>query len=513
MKSDAFCLRQTEAEREYRSVGRFAEEHDGISYLQFDDCTTKKVTLFAVPEQERFLTMEALLDQIIEALPALKKIFSKPITRLRDVDRILPVESVQVITPQTMQHISRHTELWSDVTKTAPKPRKLMTLVHEEQYKIYENIAFARLIKGILAYVGQSIKLLRAVMYSCQTIQFNLLERTNHLMYFLAIGKLHVGYAHAKDSYLQMHSRCMEKLLFIEKTLRPRLKAPVYLACKKDNSTLTLKRTNIFRLQKDYRKVYLLLKLFTEQKALIGSTDPAQGAEEKPYFDYVTMLSLFAAGHFNFSFPEEAALHFSDLQVTCSYRDWALTLERLEHGGVEGLRFTVNKDIRYSNTLIFRPDTGLSDAAIRAFQEHHPSDRFLFADPSERTDADSVYLDIFDIDSFRRIQQLILRCMVYADQARDCCPFCGAELVGFHGGYECAHCKTRIDTYTCQETQQSYHCITLKDYRIPRPRSDERMSPIAERRHREAILFYRNITALSVNYKPICPHCGNVHSS
>ena len=223
-------------EEEYRSIGRFAAEYNQINYLQLDSYTTQKVNLFALPEQERFRAMEFLLDKIISSLPALKRIFAKPITRLKDVTNVLPVEAVHVINNQTMVHISRHTELWGNVSKEGLKPRKLMTLAHEEDYKIYENLVFTRLIDHILSFAKKSVRLLKDIMYSCQPMRFNLLERTNHLMYFLAIGKLHVGYAHTQDKYHNAHQRCLEKLLFIEKALRPKLNAPVYKFCKKVSS-------------------------------------------------------------------------------------------------------------------------------------------------------------------------------------------------------------------------------------------------------------------------------------
>jgi hypothetical protein len=41
---------------------------------------------------------------------------------------------------------------------------------------------------------------------------------------------------------------------------------------------------------------------------------------------------------------------------------------------------------------------------------------------------DEVCIDISNIESFRRIQQLILRAMVYSDSQRIDCPFCQHQL-------------------------------------------------------------------------------------
>ena len=236
----------TNYENAYDSVLQFAKENNRIPYSRFDAYTLQSVNLFALPESNYFLALDVFLDEIIAVLPALKRIFSKPITRLKDTTHILPVESVHVINNRSISHLSQHTELWGNITEEGLKPKKLMSLTHEEDYKLYENIAFARLINLLLSFTRKNIQLLKDVTYSCQPMHFNLLERTNHLMYYLAIGKLHVGYAHVQDKHQVSHEICLEKLVFIEKTLRSKLHSPVYRFCKKDHSKITLKKTNIF---------------------------------------------------------------------------------------------------------------------------------------------------------------------------------------------------------------------------------------------------------------------------
>ncbi len=490
----AHTVRPPTMEEEYLAIERFVEEYDKITYFQLDSYTTQKVNLFALPEHERFYTMEKFLDEIIAALPAIKRILSKPITRLKDVTTVLPVEAVRVIDNATMEHISLHTELWGNVTKEGLKPRKLMTLTHEEEYKIYENVACVRLVDILLAYVRKNVRLLKDIMYSCQPLRFNLLERTNHLMYFLAIGKLHVGYAHAQDRYHLTHQRCLEKLLFIDKNLRAKLNAPVYKICKKDKSKLTLKRTNVFRMQKDYRQAYALLKLFTGKDERVHERVLEEKLNERGYEGYCTLLSLFAVGHFNFEFSEKEKFAFSRLDTVCAYKGWRLRIRRLTQGSVSGLQFQMNKEKSYSVCLLFYREEKPSSDELNAFFEKYPSDEYLFAEPIVYGEAGRVYLNLFDIDSFRRIQQFVLRAMVYADEARDVCPFCGMPLSYADGGYECSLCKTVIWERR-KETGERYFVTGLKDYKIPSRKREEGRSLFADREG-EAALFYRNVTPL-----------------
>ncbi len=504
---------QQTMEREYLSIERFTEEYDTLTYLQLDNYTTQRVNLFALPENESFYRLEYTLDKIIAALPAFKRILSKPITRLKDVTNVLPVEAVRVMNNATMVHISQHTELWGNVTKEGLKPRKLMTLAHEEEYKIYENVLFVRLIDTLLAFVRKNVRQLKDILYSCQPLRFNLLERTNHLMYFLAIGKLHVGYAHAQDEYRQVHQRCLEKLLFIDKTLRARLHVPVYRVCRKDTSRLTLKKTNVFRLQKDYRQVYALWKLFVDKDAQISAQMEEETLPERGYADYCTLLSVFAAGHFNFDFDEKDKLKFRKLNATCTFRGWTLRIERLTLGEVEGLRFRVKKEKEYAAVLFFYRREGHTSEAVQAFARKYPADEYLFAEPSAYGEKGRVYLNLFDVDSFRRIQQIFLRAMVYADEKREACPFCGAPLEAGKEGYKCGLCKTLLRERRCPEHGKAYFTTELKDYKIPlKSKRTEGQTTLFADKEWESVLFYRNITPLTGRGQPACPHCGKSHT-
>ncbi len=499
-------------EENYVAIRRFACEHEGITYLQLDDYITKEINLFALPEQELFASMEQRLNHIIAALPALKRIFSKPITRLKDVHNVLPVEAVHIINHATVQYLSLHTEFWENVSQEGIKPRKLMTLSHEEQYKTYENMVFTRLIDLILAYVRQSTHLLQDVTHSCHPLRFDLAERTHHLMHPLAVSKLHVGYANVNDRYHLAHGRCMEKLRFIDKALRSKLRAPVYRICHSDQTKLTLRRTNAFRLQKDYRQVYALSKLFAEGDKI--QTPPADSLPAKAYADYCTLLSLFAARHFNFQFEEKEVLCFDALHTSCFFKNWVLTMQRIKLDNIEALRFTVKKEGQHSVCLILRSRASITSAALQFFKTAYPTDDILFAESACKSDTgSSVYLSLFDIDSFLRIQQLILRCMVYADHIHDCCPFCGTSPMLTDDGYECSWCKTWIRLCICPKTQKNYFTVTIKNLHPHHDDSNAPAMPIGKYANQTAdsIFFYHNITALSHSHQPICPHCGKTH--
>lgn len=494
-------------ENEYDSILQFAKEYNRISYSRLDAYTLQAVNLFALPENNYFRALDRFLDEIISALPALKRIFSKPITRLKDTSHILPVESVYVINNRSVSHLSQHTELWGNITEEGLKPKKLMTLTHEEDYKIYENVAFVRLVDSLLSFSRKNIQILKDVIYSCQPMHFNLLERTNHLMYFLAIGKLHVGYAHVQDKHQSSHERCLAKLLFIEKTLREKLHSPVYRFCKKDRSKLVLKKTNIFRLQKDYRQVYVFLKRFADGDVL-KDVPIADELPEEGYDTYCTLLSLFAIGHFNFQFNEKTKLNFFKLSASCQFADWTLSLDSVSKKSVSGLRLRFTKDVEYTVCLLFHRTEGYTKEQLQAFQAAVPADEYLQLTPFEAKDQE-LHLSLFDIDSFRRIQQCLLRGMIYADAERSVCPFCGQTTQKLPNGCECLTCKTQILSARCPETGEGYLYTQIKDLRIRQ--KEEYHETVWKDKQEEAKLFYRNIQPLKKG-SFCCPKCGKTHS-
>lgn len=502
--------KKAEWENEYAPLLQFINEHKRISYSEFDNHILQDIPLFVVPKDEHFGYLEYALDKIVQALPALKRIFSKPITRLKDVHNILPIESVRVINNESVAHVARHSELWGDINDEGLKPKKLLTLDRQEDYAIYENVAFARLIDYILAFIRRNVRLLNDVLYSHRDLYFNLLERTNHLQYFLAVGKLHIGYAHAQEKHSLVYEHCLEKLLFIEKTLCAKLHAPVYRHCRKNTAKLTLKKTNVFRLQKDYKQVYNLLKWFNGEKKEIDAGELNFQVSKKAYAAYCNLLSVFAIGHFNFSFNPKSKLNFTNLNAESSFLSWKLQTERVEKDAIMGLRFSFFKDCDYRICLLFYDDA-YSVAQIEAFKSANPADEYLLTSPLENGGKDCLYLSLFDVDSFRRIQRLLLRGMAYSDAKRDLCPFCGKPLTKTVYGGVCHVCHTEIHQKTCPETGTPYLSTKISDFKPALQKAQTRKERYLFEKYAEASLHYRNITPITPTGEPLCPHCGNFH--
>ena len=496
----------------YLSTLRFAENHNGISYEEFDGFILRELNLFDVPDEDFLRMAEETVDEIISALPAFKRIFSKPIVRLKDEKEIVPVEAVRSVDNYSLAHLSSHCALWGNVSKKTVTPKKLMTIEYSETYSIYENIAFAHTVNKILSFAKQTLIRLSDVLYGHRDIHFNLLDRTHHNLYFLAIGKLHLGYTRANVSKVNAQ-RLLEKLLFVQKTLHQKLNAPVYVSCKKKKFDSRLKKTNIFRSHKDYAEVYRILNIFDSNAKVYPDTFSETSANSEEFKNFVTLISLFAIGHFNFNFDKGSTFDFKKITAKSSLLGWTLTMRAESLDEADVLMFTTKKEKEYTSCLIFAESDSLPASKLTALKEKANADEYFFCSPNVFGQRGGIYLSIFDVDSFCRIQQLLLRGMIYADTARSDCPFCSHTLEKTGDAYECRICDTEIKEYTCEKHGLPFYVCGIKHrYHQSQTDNNEKRKFLHDRLH-EARLHFRNITPLTDDGIPVCPHCDKAHEN
>ena len=204
---------------QYEILDPFMKKYKKLSYIELDYSIVHDLTLFTIEPDFSFELLENQIDTILKVMPAIKQIFAKPFIHLKDETVILPTEAVRIINNNTIQHISSHTELWTDIKDNQVQPSKLLTRTYEDNYGIYENLVFCKLIDDILSFTRSNIRVLKELIYTNQTIEINILERVNHLNYFLALGKLHTGYSRNFDSYYGVASKCLNRLQFIFNTI------------------------------------------------------------------------------------------------------------------------------------------------------------------------------------------------------------------------------------------------------------------------------------------------------
>lgn len=505
----------------YNAVGEFVASRKKLTYIQFDYALVNDLTLFMIQPDLSFEALENKLNIIMKALPAIKRIFAQPCIHLKEQDVILPTESVRIINNNTIQHISSHSELWSDIKQDEIVPSKLLTRTYEDNYGIYENLVFCQTVDDILSFARVNTRFLKELIYTNQTIEINLLERVNHLNYFLALGKLHISYSRNFESYYPVSMRCLNKLQFLTNSIVPRLKRPVYKNNRVRPAQIKIHKTNILSMHKEYHQIYKLAKCFSANKSdnVREITCKDLTNLEKNYFYFCEALCVFATGHFNYTCNENKQIDFSRLNITFKFKGWKAAVKKIKSGKLPLLSLTVTKDVDY--TVVIIPSTSRDNRALlETVKNTVPADEYAVFTPYESLEeelADATLIDLTNIESFRRVQQILLRAMIYADGERVECPFCNNKLTlneqkssPDNPVYECFSCRTEISTATCPTSGKTYAYTRISGLNKTDVDNDDAW---LAKRKLEAQMYFRNITNLTEDMEIVCPICHSVHKN
>lgn len=472
----------------YSSVDTFLKHHRSINYIEFDYLSVLEMNLFSSIEQIDFVDLDSKLSLIIKTLPSIKRIFSRPIVHLIEKDELVPLESVRIINNDTLNYAAVHTELWDDLTKDGVKPKKLLSRKYLDNYSIYENKVFAKAIDMILPFVRKYGNMLKDLIYIGGILEVNLLDRYNHLLYYLALGKLHTGYIRSFENHKDDALRCLNKIQYILSQITPRLGKPVYTKNHLKHKNLEVRKTNILGMHKDYNKVYLLLKKF-EKSSKYVETNLSEEDVFKNYFRYVKMLLIFAFGHFNFTADGREKIKFDSLDYNMSFNSYNVNIK--EENSI--ILLTFNKDKEYKILLVpYIEDK--KKVKIKA-------NEVFYISPFKNED---IFVSINNIESFRRLQQIILKGMISSDKKRDICPFCGDSLEKVKNEYICKKCNTRIQSVKCDECSKRF--VATDIYNFVKPDLEDDIPDWMREKQEEAMYHFRNITKIRDNMF-ICPHC------
>ncbi len=494
-------------------IQTFVKKHQVISYIEFDYYVVHDMTLFSIEPEYDFEKLERTIQQIKKATPAIKRIFSKPIIILKDTDDVLPVENARVINQNTLLHLANHGQYVANITSKGVKPRKLLTRLYEDDYSIYENMIFCNLVDDILSLIRKNRRTLDSLLYASDIMKFNLLEKVNHVNYFLALGKLHTGYIRDFSQYFSLSKKMLHELAQVSQAITPRLYKPVYQKNLKRNRNLSLKKTNIFLAQKDYRQVYKTYKYLLSNQKLEDDKKEVVDFDlmRMNYLTYVQILTIFATGHFNFEIDPSFKINLNSLDISFTYKGWKLDIFNNNKKEIL-LYFKKEKEYR-----ILITSSVYNLKTLNGYKKDYGVNEVVVVNQFEAPylERDDIYISMEDIDSFRRIQQIILRGMVYSDQRRDVCPFCGGELHQdpHHGFYQCHDCMTQIKEDVCQETKKPYFYTDnahLKKYMLFKPDFDYDENWYVEKQI-ESAMYFRNITKINQKSEIVCPHCNQVH--
>lgn len=92
--------------------------------------------------------LEELLDSILKK-GHLQEISNRPRYDMRYDNMVQPISRSKRLASSSHRHLSAHSECWQSQTITGIQPKKVLSLVSEDEYNLYENRVFARLIEKL----------------------------------------------------------------------------------------------------------------------------------------------------------------------------------------------------------------------------------------------------------------------------------------------------------------------------------------------------------------------------
>ncbi len=500
---------QSETAENYLHIAEFFDKYPNTDFLRFENYLVSKTSLFVAPKEIGTENIKKTLSLLKASLPSIINIFEHPLIHLRENSEVLPIEAVTKIDEETLRHAMTHSELWDGKTLSQLKPSRLLTKKSIDNYSIYENLIFHKTIDKVIAFLNKSICLLEAVMFSSRRIEFNILERYEHSEYFFALGKLHSGYVRDFDKAIVDYPQMYRELCDIRNIICSHLHYRVYSETNIKNKKLPLRQTNILSMHKDYHNVFLLAKHFRT----ISYTSSAQVENDislfgENYANFCLLLTFFSLIHFNFTTDENTNVCLSAPDVTFTFKKWSISLatQDKDEKKIIVLKTVYNEQNEYTVYLvpcieydIFEGNTNTDGV----------NKEIIFFSPYKNKNLnDIVCVNITDIDSFRRIQQIILKCMIYSAMSNGLeeCPFCKSNAISGNKKDEfvCTHCKTSITKEYCNKEHKKFYSSTIKPYK---PDS----ALLYDGADISYIYHYRNITAMTKNGETICPFCQKVH--
>ena len=239
---------------------------------------------------------------------------------------------------------------------------------------------------------------------------------------------------------------------------------------------------------------------------------------QKNYYSFCTILSIFSVGHFNFTCSKDVIFDYTNLDVCFKFKDWELSIKSDTILDNKIIIFEMNKDTRYRIITILLVNQDDNDDIYNTVKDNIDYDEILILTPFEKDkyDENEICVDISNVESFRRIQQFVLRAMIYSDNERNECPFCQYHLDRVESDnvsrYLCEGCKTLIVDTLCKKTGKKYSYTDIDGYDKEELNINKfKYEKWLYYRKKEAILHYRNITKLDEDNLVICPHCHKPH--
>ena len=317
--------------------------------------------------------LEEQLEEVMEK-GHLHEISQSPRFDMRYDDMVMPVSRAKRLANSAERHLASHSTCWQQRTFTGIHPRQVLGLVSEDEYHLYENRVFVRLLDRLLHYLNNRIWEVKNLIEELTKV-LNL-ENSEDLIFLLSQklcknwGDTHT-HTHTRTSdYIELLNKTKARLEALQRSIKGLTQGFLYRSLPRNVQIPSqIEQTNILSHDQHYRH---LPPLWNELKNATQSDNQTQEdqlevnlALQSAFSRYAGMLIMRALRQIGFQrinhSNEETAFERRDhkLSVTNSNMNWSIQDQfsefTLSFVPIFSWNMTTNCQVQKSNRNIVIP--------------------------------------------------------------------------------------------------------------------------------------------------------------
>lgn len=328
----------------------------------------------------------------------------RPRLDMHYVPETLPVARAKRVQASAVEHLSQHSELWARRSISGVVPSKVLARVSEDDYAIYENVVFARLLDSCSHWLNGRIAEVRAIADGQSTaIQFEKSDERHRLL-IKRICALwgEAWFSEAEDT--QATRETLERLEQMRSHVERLRRAGVYKRVPRSAKVpLRLRPTNIFQYDRRYRELRPLWDAFasaiTADRVTESDRYQSVAARHAAFRNYVLLLLCHAL-------RDMGATRVTGTRLSFRVGPWDLEIDAEDIGEVRIQLFACGALLRSRTlaVLLTKEDEAVCRDPNRAILY---AEDLTTASAIEGCDEDPGVLNPFRFFAVERIRQIL----------------------------------------------------------------------------------------------------------
>lgn len=162
----------------------YLESHDEVKFQLVTQAIRQIVKIAAAENSKtgsplmpaKLLHDEGQLNELEEYLDSVMKkghlheISRSPRMDMRYEERVQDVSRAKRLAPSSDRHLAAHSECWQNRSFTGIQPKRILSLVSEDEYNLYENRVFCRLLDRLVRFLSNRLFELKQLMQTLDDV-------------------------------------------------------------------------------------------------------------------------------------------------------------------------------------------------------------------------------------------------------------------------------------------------------------------------------------------------------